>query len=519
MRLKYHGDRLLLEMEQRKLIITDVVLIVLGIVLIVIGGALIPFFNLKIKETVEQNVKLVNNTDAFNAWKEPEAPIYLSHYFFNVTNPDEIVYNNSKPRVHELGPFTYREYRNKTDINITADGDKIQYKEHRYYVFDEEKSKGYNESTVICTVNIPMLTLATEFRFSNIFVQFILREILEIVGETLFQCHTVKELLWGYTPESIQKIDDFLKRHNISYQIDYKFGIYSGPTANGTDCGELEIFSGVKNIKNLGLVKQWKGNSSLPYWHDACNKISGSDGTLWHPFVEKSETLYIFNIDLCRSLYITYNGSAAISSSNINTYHFTTPPSVMADPRTDPANKCYCSPYDDRGTFCLGAGVLNVSNCKQDAPIIMSEPHFVEAPEYQAEIIGLKPDFKKHRTLIDVEPTTGLVFNAAKRIQVNVYITKLDGFKDTEKFTKGLVFPILWFDEHATIPDDVAAKFYRTVILPIKVADGIKYGLIALGSFIVLCAIVLLIVICIKRRKSQETTKESDDDDAPLLTG
>lgn len=41
-------------MEQRKLIITDVVLIVLGIVLIVIGGALIPFFNQKIKETVEQ---------------------------------------------------------------------------------------------------------------------------------------------------------------------------------------------------------------------------------------------------------------------------------------------------------------------------------------------------------------------------------------------------------------------------------------------------------------------------------
>lgn len=47
-------SRLLLEMEQRKLIIADVVLIVLGIVLIVIGGALIPFFDQKIKNIVEQ---------------------------------------------------------------------------------------------------------------------------------------------------------------------------------------------------------------------------------------------------------------------------------------------------------------------------------------------------------------------------------------------------------------------------------------------------------------------------------
>jgi len=45
-----------------------------------------------------------------------------------------------------------------------------------------------------------------------------------------------------------------------------------------------------------------------------------------------------------------------------------------------------------------------------DAPIIMSEPHFLEAPEFKDEMDGLKPDPEKHRTLIDVEPVSGTFF-------------------------------------------------------------------------------------------------------------
>lgn len=511
-------------MEQRKLIIADVVLVILGVVLIVVGGALFPFFDQKIKDTVEKNVKLVENSDAYKAWKDPQAPIYMAHYFFNVTNPDEVIYNNSKPHLQEIGPFTYKEIRNKTDINITEDGAKIRYREQKYLVFEEDKSKGLNESAVICTINIPVLTVATQMRFSINFFQFLIREFFKTSGETLFQCHTVKELLWGYTPEFVAKLDAFFKAWHIPIHINFTFGIYSGPTGNGTDYGEIAVFTGVEDIKKLGIVEEWKGNSSLPFWHDYCNRINGSDGTLWHPFVEKSDTLYIFNLDLCRSLYVTYSESSTVSSSDIDVYRFTTPPPVFADPRTYLDNRCYCSPYDYNGTFCLGAGVLNVSTCKQDAPIIMSEPHFLEAPEFKDEMDGLKPDPEKHRTLIDVEPTTGLVFNAAKRIQINVYVTKLLSLADTDQFTKALVFPIFWVDEHATIPDSTAATFYKKVILPIKVVNGIKYGLLGLGGFLLLCALVLFIVICIKRRSNQEPTREpnaaeDDDDDAPLLTG
>lgn len=50
----------------------------------------------------------MENSDAYKAWKDPQAPIYMAHYFFNVTNPDEVIYNNSKPHLQEIGPFTYK---------------------------------------------------------------------------------------------------------------------------------------------------------------------------------------------------------------------------------------------------------------------------------------------------------------------------------------------------------------------------------------------------------------------------
>ena len=83
------------------------------------------------------------------------------------------------------------------------------------------------------------------------------------------------------------------------------------------------------------------------------------DGTFWHPMVSKSDLLYIFNSDLCRSVYITCDGTEAVVSG-VTTYHFSPPASVFADPDDDPDNSCFCTSHPD----CLHAGVLNVSKCR-----------------------------------------------------------------------------------------------------------------------------------------------------------
>ena len=54
-----------------------------------------------------------SNTDTWDAWIEPtsQQPLFMKFTFFNVENEDEIVANNTKPRVTEKGAFAYREVR------------------------------------------------------------------------------------------------------------------------------------------------------------------------------------------------------------------------------------------------------------------------------------------------------------------------------------------------------------------------------------------------------------------------
>ena len=90
------------------------------------------------------------------------------------------------------------------------------------------------------------------------------------------------------------------------------------------------------------------------------------DGTFWHPSVSKSEKLYVFNSDLCRSLYFTCDGSEP-TVAGVTTYHFTVPPSVFADPKDNPDNRGFCTPANN----CLLAGVLNVSSCRGTAVVYL----------------------------------------------------------------------------------------------------------------------------------------------------
>lgn len=58
-----------------------------------------------------------NGTESFEAWRNPPAPIYMQFYFFNVTNPLEVL-EGDRPAVVEIGPYTYRSDKQKTSVKI-----------------------------------------------------------------------------------------------------------------------------------------------------------------------------------------------------------------------------------------------------------------------------------------------------------------------------------------------------------------------------------------------------------------
>lgn len=73
-------------------------------------------------------------------------------YFFNITNPLEVQLGD-KPILKEMGPYTWRIYMEKFDIQFN-NNDTLSYKERKWYEFlPEESVGGYDD--VISTVNVP----------------------------------------------------------------------------------------------------------------------------------------------------------------------------------------------------------------------------------------------------------------------------------------------------------------------------------------------------------------------------
>jgi hypothetical protein len=100
---------------------------------------------------------LKNNSEGYKAWLTPQAPIYIDFYFFNVTNSREFTSNWSiKPHVEQIGPYVYREIRDKTDVDFSSDSKTLRYRERKWYVFERNLSHG-DENDTFTTISLPVL--------------------------------------------------------------------------------------------------------------------------------------------------------------------------------------------------------------------------------------------------------------------------------------------------------------------------------------------------------------------------
>ncbi len=103
------------------------------IVAIAVKWVAIPLY---MQDQVYKNMELIPGTEGYKVWVEPPNEILMKYYFYHVENPDGIK-NGEKPRVREVGPYVYNEYRRKE--NIVAVGDEeLQFGQYIWYVFDEE---------------------------------------------------------------------------------------------------------------------------------------------------------------------------------------------------------------------------------------------------------------------------------------------------------------------------------------------------------------------------------------------
>ncbi|XP_013859290.1 lysosome membrane protein 2c [Austrofundulus limnaeus] len=467
--------------------VVSVLLLIIGIALVLSG----VFPNL-LQSVVKKEVLLKNGTEAFGAWKDPPAPIYMQFYFFNVSNPQEVL-AGERPAVVEIGPYTYREYRPMEEVMFQDNGTKVAAVNPKTYIFQPDMSRG-PESDLIRTINIPAMTVMERFKDSG--VAKLVSAFMRFQNIGLFTTHTVGEFLWGYE-------DPLLKyAQKVDPTIDDVFGLFY--KNNASSDGEYVFFTGQQDYMDFARVDTWQGSRSLNWWtSDECNMINGTNGAFFHPIVTKDEVLYMFSSDLCRSVYALY--AEDVTVKGIPGYRFVPPYEVFANLTVNPANAGFCVPAGD----CLGSGLLNVSVCKQGAPIIMSSPHFYLADEkFAQDISGMKPKKEHHETVIDINPLTGIVLQAAKRLQINVYIEKIPSFSQTGN-VRTVVFPVVYLNESVLI-DDASAKKLHVTVVEKNVVENIPFMLIGLG---IILGGLFMLLMC--RQKVPESTAAERE---PLLT-
>ncbi|XP_068948250.1 lysosome membrane protein 2 [Petaurus breviceps papuanus] len=448
-------------------------------------------FQKAVDRAIEQNTVLKNGTDIFDAWENPPPPVYMQFYFFNVTNPEEIL-QGEDPRVEEVGPYTYREYRPRENISFWDNGTKISAVNPKSYIFQRDLSVGDPEVDLIRTLNIPLVTAMEWTRIS--LLKDILEGLLKTYQQKLFVIHTVHEFLWGYKDELLSLISIFKPDVPPSFGLFYE--------KNGTNDGDYLFLTGEDNYLNFTKIVEWNGRRSLNWWtSEKCNMINGTDGNSFHPLVSKDEILYVFASDFCRSVYLTFSDIGSVEG--IPSFRFNLPPEMFAN---NSDNSCFCIPPGN----CLGSGILNVSVCKNGAPIFLSSPHFYQADEkFISAVKGMNPKKEDHETFMDINPLTGIILRGSKRLQVNVYVRHIDGFDETGNI-KSLVFPIMYLNESVVIDTNSATKL-KSVINTTMVITNIPYIIMALG---VLLGLVFTWMAC----KGQGSTEEGTADErAPLM--
>lgn len=125
-------------------------------------------------------------------------PLYLDVYFFNWTNPDDFLDDTTKPMLEELGPYRFREFRDKVSIEFHDNNSTVSYRTKSTFYFDEDGSNGTLDD-VITQLNIVAVSASAQ----ALHMEYVKRKHvslgLKVYEQELATSKTARELLFeGY---------------------------------------------------------------------------------------------------------------------------------------------------------------------------------------------------------------------------------------------------------------------------------------------------------------------------------
>jgi hypothetical protein len=406
------------------------------------------------------------------------------------------------PFVYQKGPYSYRESREK--VNITWGENNVNYNQITNYTFDPDTSceDCDPQKDIITSINVPFIVLLQKVIqvVDSPFLNKVITSLLYYLKEGLFHKKTVHHTIWGYNETMFVDYDNFRKEAVASYKfldkvLPPKFPRVFALQPNPNFDGNSTINTGENDIDLVGCYQQWNGSyGKLNVWKSpTANMLNGTDGSVYRPDISKDDELYIFIIQLCRSLNVRYLDEVTIQG--IKGYRFNPPKYLFESGDINPDNKGFCNPD------CLPSGLMNLNVCVPfNAPIVVSQPHFLNGNKsLQKMVLGLNPVEEKHDTFLSLEPNTGILLQASKRMQFNIQVDPVRGVSDLEN-VKSAQVPIMWINEHVSIDRSNANKLKKNVLNNLEIIKWIEIGLYIVGGLMVMVAVILFIKSCCRRK-------------------
>ncbi|XP_024216164.2 sensory neuron membrane protein 2 [Halyomorpha halys] len=473
-----------------------------------------------LQQQIKSKIVLNNGSEGMEAWESLPLPLEFKVFIFNVTNPDEVS-KGMQPVVQELGPYVYDQYRRKVNIEFTED-DTISYRIEKKFYFNKNKSGCYRESDVVVVPNVPLIGTAyrVEERFPMGLIFINSSASLLFPGiKNLFLTTTVGDLFFNgvrikcdYLKGPAMPVCQGIKRNlppslkEIPLSRDFAFSYFSD--ANSSVSGVFKTYRGNKNVYDLGRIIKYDNNTHLTMWdkNTTCSELKGTDSTILAPIQNKDQDIYIFLPEVCLSLKAVF--SRETNMYGIDVYQYMASHHNFDSEKRNPSHICRCKKQEDEPNappMCLKDGAIDASKC-QGAPVVFTYPHMLFAdPEYQNYVKGYKGDYEKHQTEVFIEPRTGVPLAAFKRIQMNIFLRRLEDVDLFANISEGL-FPLIWIEEALT--EELVQTYLsdmKELMSTTRIIMSVTGLLIGVGIFCLLVALILYIkhrnVACMKENQ------------------
>lgn len=453
----------------RSLILTWV-----GLSLALLGTILTFSWHSILNFMISKELRLTPESRVYSIWRKTPMPLTLDFYFFNWTNPEELMNESSRPNLVEMGPYRFKEYLEKTNVTWNANKT-ISFRRLRSWIFDAENSNGSLNDNVT-TLNPVAVTAAHISRFRNTLLLYTLSSAFRVTGETVWLTKTVREFLYDGYSDPLLTIASRVPHLAQTRFAGEKFAWFYRRNNTSEQDGHFNMETGEEDISRIGLVRSWNFKNRSDFFEDECGEVRGTIGDLYPPGQKKHTSVKMFSAEFCKPLQLDYSEDTEVEG--VPGYVYVGSKSLMDNGTADPKNLCNC------GGVCVPQGVLNVSSCRYGAPGFVSYPHFLDAdPYYRDRIEGMHPERTRHKFYLTLEPTTGIPLEVAARFQINLLLQPNKGialFHDVPT----IFFPMMWFEECVRINPEFAESLRMLLAVPVV-------GMYCSVSFLLLGLLIL----------------------------